>query len=78
LRKVRKLLDKGCDPNIRDDSGFTLLYAAAQAGHLSVVRELLDRGADPNIRDNEGRTPADIARKRGYMDIVNLIESETH
>jgi ankyrin repeat protein len=43
---VRLLLEKGVDPNIRDDSGATLLYRAASYRNLVILRLLLDAGVD--------------------------------
>ena len=47
--RVRELLKKGADPNVRDEDGDTPLHDAASVGHVNVVRLLLEHGADPNI-----------------------------
>ncbi len=46
--RVRKLLEGGSDPNIRD--GETPLHLAAK-GCVEVVRLLIERGANPGRRD---------------------------
>jgi len=45
---VRALLDRGADPNIRDegDNAFPIHFAA-ERGDLSIVRLLVEHGADP-------------------------------
>jgi ankyrin repeat protein len=45
---VRLLLDRGADPNVRDegDSAFPIHFAA-ERGELSIVKLLVERGADP-------------------------------
>jgi len=48
--RVRELLKKGADPNVRDEYGNTPLHIAARDGRVDVVRLLLERGADPNIQ----------------------------
>jgi ankyrin repeat protein len=53
---VKFLLDRGIDPNWRDDKGQSSLHRAAYDGFPAVVTTLLDRGADINARDNDGRT----------------------
>jgi ankyrin repeat protein len=50
---VRKLLDRGFDPQRADWFGKTLLHAAAESGDRSVASLLLDAGADINARDVE-------------------------
>src|SRR5262249_5793585 len=50
---IRKLLDRGLDPNRPDWLGKTLLHACAENGDRSVAAVLLDAGADINARDIE-------------------------
>jgi len=50
LDVVKFLLERGVDPNVRNNPGDTPLHYAAERGHLDVVKFLLERGADPNVR----------------------------
>jgi len=45
---VKKLLEKGADPNTKDDIGQTALMGAARNGHIETVNVLLAAGADVN------------------------------
>jgi ankyrin repeat protein len=58
---VEALIDKGADPNFKDDNGFTALHAAVRdsdygedreqrARAVPTVKVLLKHGADPNAR----------------------------
>ena len=69
---VEVLLERGADPNVKDDNGQTPLHIAAQEGHVDVVRVLLERGADPRIADNGGHIPLDYAKD---STIRSLLES---
>lgn len=55
--KIRKLLDLGADPDIRDYKGKTALHRAATAGFLKDIEVLLAAGADVNATDHAGDTP---------------------
>ncbi|KAK1240312.1 hypothetical protein MKX08_007754 [Trichoderma sp. CBMAI-0020] len=46
---VEQLLRDGADPDMRDLSGCTLLWRAAQNGHLAIVRLLLQYPADDSV-----------------------------
>jgi ankyrin repeat protein len=69
---VRTLLDRGADPNIRNDAGATALMWAAD--NLEKTRLLLDKGADAKVRSNDGQTPLIIAtRQFGSRALVKLL-----
>ena len=56
---VRRLLERGADPNIADEADATpLMWAVTD---LEKARLLLERGADVNARSLDGRTPLLIA-----------------
>lgn len=56
---VRLLLEKGADPNARNDAGATVLMWAADDTEKTGL--LLERGADVNAKSEDGRTPLLIA-----------------
>ncbi len=70
---IKKLMDEGVDPNVRDVFGRTPLHLAVQAGHRGVVELLLNYGADPNARDAAGQTPLHWAVACGHADIEELL-----
>jgi len=74
VERVRELLKKGADPNVRDEYGNTPLHWAASGGHVNVVKLLLEHGADPTAKNKDGDTPLDLARARGHREVVSLIE----
>ncbi|MDT7870811.1 MAG: ankyrin repeat domain-containing protein, partial [Thermoproteus sp.] len=71
--RVRELLKKGADPNVRDESGDTPLHKAADEGRVDVVRLLLERGADPNVKNENGDTPLHWAAYKGHVDVARLL-----
>ncbi len=70
--RIERLLQKGADPNARNDAGATaLLWAATD---LSKTRVLLRYHADVNARSNDMHTPLIVAaRKPGNMAVVRLL-----
>jgi ankyrin repeat protein len=72
--RVKELLKKGADPNIKSKSGQTPLYKAAYRGHDDVVKLLLVHGADPTVKDKDGKTPLDLARVEGFHEVVSVIK----
>ncbi|HXG91042.1 MAG TPA: ankyrin repeat domain-containing protein [Blastocatellia bacterium] len=67
------LLDRGVDPNSKDESGRTPLMEAIFAGHTDTIEALLERGADPNIADECGWTALMEAASKGHCEIVKLL-----
>jgi len=71
-RSVGLLLDKGADPNAKNDAGATALLWAVD--EPEATRLLLEGGADPNIRSADGLTPLLLAADhRGSDAIVKLL-----
>ncbi len=72
LSSMKILLDKGADPNIRDEAGATALMWAVD--DLEKTLLLLDHGADVNGRSDDSRTPVLIAAGRnGCNAVVKLL-----
>jgi ankyrin repeat protein len=70
--RLRRLLDKGADPNHRNDANATALMWAAD--HLEKTRLLVEHGADVNARSDDGRSPLAIAAtKAGAAPIVKYL-----
>ena len=59
---VKLLLDRGADPNQRDQKGRTALHVAAMINKREVVSPLLKYGADPHLLDNTMRYASHYAK----------------
>ena len=71
-RSARLLLDRGADPNTRNEAGATALLWAVDDPER--VRLLLEHGADANARSEDGLTPVLPAAGRfGSSDVVRLL-----
>ena len=68
---ARALIEKGADPNMPNDIG-TPLHYAARGGHLELAKLLLDKGALIDTRGSFARTPLHLAISSG-QEIVNLL-----
>ena len=71
--RIKKLLEEGTDPNIKDKDDNTPLHFAASKGCAEVARLLLKHGADPNAQDKSGETPLHLAASEGRVDVVRLL-----
>ena len=71
---IQALIDKGADPNAKQQLGFTPLHAAAQNGDSASIDVLLSAGADRNLPSDEGKTATDYARQAGHDDIARRLE----
>ena len=59
---MRLLLDRGADPNARQQLDYTPLHGAASRGDIEMAKMLMAHGADPAPRSADGLTPSDVAR----------------
>ena len=71
---VRRLLERGADPNAAGAAGVTPLHAAAMRGDGELLEILLTHGADRTRRDLQGRTAADWADAKGYRDLAQRLD----
>ena len=70
---VRRLLNFGASPNVRNqrgNRGDTPLILAAKDGELEIVKVLLNFGAKVNVSDCIGLTPIFYAAENSHFEIV--------
>ncbi|KAF3071792.1 Ankyrin-1 [Trichoderma lentiforme] len=71
---VAELINKGCDPDVRDKRNRSPLWWAAYNGHAGIVELLLERNVDTEVKDTfDYRTPLKLAAKRGSVSVVRLL-----
>jgi ankyrin repeat protein len=73
---MRLLLERGADPNARQQADFTPLHGAASRGDRDMAELLLAHGADPKARSADGKTPADVAREHGHATVAEFLASQ--
>ena len=73
---MRLLLERGADPNARQQLGFTALHGSAASGDRETAELLLAHGADPQATNDEGKTPADFAAERGHTEFAEWLRRQ--
>lgn len=73
IEKVKELIAKGYDINIRDDVNYTPLHNAVQFGHKKVAELLVAHGADVNAENNIGAIPIMLALLHNHKDIAEML-----
>ncbi|XP_026199434.1 ankyrin repeat domain-containing protein 39 [Anabas testudineus] len=73
LDRVKSMIHKGTDPNLRDSSGYTALHYASRIGHLAVCKFLLENGACASPETRGGATPLHRSAYCGHLDVVRLL-----
>lgn len=71
--RVRFLIDKGADVNVRDNQGYAPVHNAARNRYGSLVTLLVARGADVNARDSDGFTALLHAINRNHVPTIEAI-----
>jgi ankyrin repeat protein len=70
---VTLLLQRGANPNVSDEMGYTPLFFAIYTSNLKAAEALIEAGADPNI-GRAGSKPIEIARKKfGVEPLIELL-----
>lgn len=67
---MRLLLERGADPNVKQQGDFTPLHGAASRGDIEMAQLLLEHGAQRDAYTAEGMTPEEVASKYGHTDFV--------
>lgn len=67
---VRRLLEDGKNPNVRNEKLQTPLHVAAEGSHLRVVDHLLVFGAKLNVWDKNHDSPLTIASCKGHSKVI--------
>jgi uncharacterized protein len=73
---MRMLLERGADPNAKQQMDYTALHGAASRGDIEMAKLLLAHGADRDAKGSDGMTPADVARKYGHPEFAEWIGRE--
>lgn len=70
---LKKMLDMGADPNIKDSNGWTALHYACQFGDSEAVDILIKANIKLDSYSNNGRTPLHFAANFNFPSIVKYL-----
>lgn len=74
VKKVRWLYERGADPNVGIEQGFSALSAAVNLGRVEIVAALLDLGAEMSVSSGRRRgSPLSSAAMHGFTDVAKLL-----
>ena len=71
--RLKYTLDRGGDPNVKDQYGVPVLIRAVALNRQEHVKMLLDRGADINAMDPDGETAVFPAAASGNIEMLDLL-----
>ena len=74
--RVRALIDRGHDVNVRDYKGKTALHRASQAGFAKITKLLIRSGANLEAKSELGETPLFDAAFYGRAEQVRLLVAQ--
>lgn len=70
---LKKILDMGADPSIKDSNGWTALHYSCQFGDFQATDILVKSGAKIDSYSNNNRTPLHLAATSNFPDIVKYL-----
>ncbi len=73
LDDVKRLLDKGTTPNIKDGNGINLLHKAIYNGNFEIAELLMDKGAMISEKNEMNDTALHVAVRENQTEIVAKI-----
>ncbi|KAM9394450.1 ankyrin repeat domain-containing protein 39 [Pholidichthys leucotaenia] len=73
VERVKFLVQKGTDPNLRDSTGYTALHYGSRGGHLAICKFLLENGACASPQTPGGATPLHRSAYCGHLNVVQLL-----
>lgn len=73
IERVKELLAKGADINLKNRQGWTPLHAAVWNQKQEIAKLLIEKGADVNVKDRSSRTALQFAADTGQKEIVELL-----
>jgi ankyrin repeat protein len=71
--KVRELLGRGANPDVRDEDLRTPLHQAVLGSSVGLVGLLIESGADLNAKDSHGFTPLHFAAQEHLPEIARIL-----
>lgn len=74
LEKVKILLERGIDPNMRGRFGVTALMRASFNGNKEMAKLLLEYGADPALQDVGGVNSLKMAKRSNHLKLIGLFD----
>lgn len=70
---MRLLLERGADPDAKQQAGYTALHSAALHGDRAMAELLLQHGAKRDVTSDDGKTPAMMAAEKGHHDLASWL-----
>ena len=70
------LIQKGANPSLKNNGGFSLLHFAAKGGNTSIINKLLSLGLDVHLKDVYGVTPLIRAIENSNSEAVKFFISK--
>ena len=72
---IKGLLEKGINPNICDNAGFTPLHIAAIRGDFELAELLINYGANREVKSSNKLKPKDLLPHNASIEIKMLLEN---